>query len=331
MSVARGKQKLALVRRDMPGLNSISSQPARFEEFRGARIAGCVTVTPETGLLILTLAELGVDLRWCSDNQLASDDDVVDFLRSEGLAVFARANMSRSEYLDALERTRRFPDDGGDASIIDDGADLTSYIAERDPGYMRRVRGITEQTTCGIAALTKLYARGATAVPSIDINGCFTKRHFDNYHGVQESLVRGLMTATGMQLAGKSASIFGYGPVGQGAATILRSLGCEVSVVEKDLLKAAHAHYAGFPVRSAHEAVSRSQLCITATGCEDTISAALIEQAADGLMLCNIGHGCREYDVAYLHEAAQRHVVSPFLELYTFPAARGSTRCVRER
>lgn len=317
-----------MARRDMAGLRAVLDRRTDFSDLAGANVLGCVTVTPETGVLVLTLAALGANVRWCSDNRFASDDDVVDHLTAEGIPVFARANMTTDEYFGSMDRAREFGEDEC-IHVIDDGADITRHIAYHDLSYFRRVRGITEQTTCGVDALHKLYRDRLLSVASIDINACFTKKHFDNFHGVQESLVRGLMAATGMQLAGKSASIFGYGPVGSGAAAILRSIGCRVSVVEVDLLKAVQAHFDGFEVVSASHAVRHSLLCISATGRDDTISADLIDQAGDGVILCNIGHGCGEYDVTHLDRQAEPQQVNEFLDMYRLDGDRAIYSCCK--
>ena len=56
MSARRGRQKVSLARRDMPGLRAVLDRRADFSEFAGENILGCVTVTPETGVLVLSLA-----------------------------------------------------------------------------------------------------------------------------------------------------------------------------------------------------------------------------------------------------------------------------------
>lgn len=100
---------MSLALRDMPGLRNIAARSREFSEFAGLNILGCVTVTSETGAFVRTLAALGANVRWCSDNQFASDDDVVCYLAGEGIPVFARSNMSATEYFHAMDRARDFP------------------------------------------------------------------------------------------------------------------------------------------------------------------------------------------------------------------------------
>lgn len=95
----------------MPGLRAVLDRHTDFSDLAGANVLGCVTVTPETGVLVLTLATLGANVRWCSDNRFASDDDVVDHLTAEGIPVFARANMTTDEYFASMDCAREFGDD----------------------------------------------------------------------------------------------------------------------------------------------------------------------------------------------------------------------------
>ncbi|MGH4015132.1 MAG: adenosylhomocysteinase [Pseudonocardiaceae bacterium] len=170
MSAYRGERKVSLALRDMPGLRTITARHEEFGELAALNILGCVTVTPETGAFVRTLAELGANIRWCSDNQFASDDDVVDYLAADGIPVFARSNMSTAEYFEAMDRARDFSGrTGEDIQVIDDGVDITSHLATRnDPAYFDSVCFITEQTTCGVAGLEHLYERGLLPVPAIN-------------------------------------------------------------------------------------------------------------------------------------------------------------------
>ncbi len=323
MRARRGEQKVTLAWRDMPGLRALADAARSGIPFSDIDVLGCVTVTPETGALVLTLTAMGARVRWCSDNRFASDDDVVAYLNAEGIPVFARANMSLTEYYASMDKAMRFPGRKERlVHLIDDGADLTSYLAEIEPAYFHRVRGVTEQTTCGLAQIRRLYARHRLPLPTININDCFTKKYFDNYYGVQQSLVHGLAAATGMQLAGKAIAVFGYGPVGRGAASILRSIGARVVVVECDLLRLVQAHFDGFGAVDPYAAVTTADLCITATGCVGVISPDLLEAAADGLILCNIGHGTLEYDVEYLRRVAAPREVNDRLQAFRLPSGK---------
>lgn len=307
----------------MPGITSLRAYPGAQRLFSGINILGCVTVTPETAVLVATLAEMGANLRWCSDNQFASDDDVVAALNAEGIPVFARSNMSTDEYYECMRLASDFPD-GHDrkTQIIDDGADITRYLVENAPSRFANIDGITEQTTCGLSIIAKLYMDNRLPVPTININDCFTKKYFDNYYGVQESVVHGLMVATGMQLAGKQISIFGYGPVGRGAASVLRSIGARLMVVESDLLRLTQAHFDGFDTVDAVTAVATSDVCLTATGCTKVIDAELFEKAREGLILGNIGHGTDEYNVDYLVGHGEAINVSDYMDSYRLPSGR---------
>jgi adenosylhomocysteinase len=320
---ARGAAKIELARRDMAGLAALETELGDAKPLAGVNILGCVTPTAETGVFVLTLALLGANMRWCSDNRFAVDEHVVAHLSHLGIPIFARANMSPSEYLGCMREARRFDDAAARSlQIVDDGGDVTAFLVENDAERLNAARGISEQTTCGVAALRRLYARGALRVPAINVNDCFIKKEFDNHYGVRESLLHLLTGASGIQVAAKKVAVYGYGPVGRGAAEILRALGARVSIVDRDLLRLVQASFDGFEVSDPDAAIASSDICVTATGCIDVIPGRDIERARDGAILCNIGHGTSEYDVAYLERAAVKRRVTEHLDAYRLASGK---------
>lgn len=57
---------------------------------------------------------------------------------------------------------------------------------------------------------------------------------FDNLYGCRHSLPDGLMRATDVMIAGKTALVCGYGDVGKGCALALKAAGARVTVTEID-------------------------------------------------------------------------------------------------
>lgn len=62
----------------------------------------------------------------------------------------------------------------------------------------------------------------------------YTLVQFDNLYGCRHSLPDGLMRATDVMIAGKTALVCGYGDVGKGCASALKAAGARVSVTEID-------------------------------------------------------------------------------------------------
>lgn len=312
-----GEQKVNMAFTEMIGIRNLLDKYKVSFPLKGISILGCVTPTPQTGALILAFSELGAKISWCSDNRFASDDDVITYLQSRGVAIFAKSNMSEEEYFECMRLAFLEVKNDRLIQIADDGCDIVRYLVKNQKDFLKRVSGITEQTTCGINALKKLYSSKQITIPAININDCFTKQWFDNYYGIQQSLVVAF-SKIGISIPGKKIAIFGYGPVGKGAARVLQNLGATVSIVEKDLLMLTQAKWDGMNIADIREALSFSDMCITATGCIDTISGSIIqENAKDSLILGNIGHGTSEFDVTYLEKNAESELINEFVTKFT--------------
>jgi adenosylhomocysteinase len=317
-----GEQKVHMARLQMPGIPNLEQEYSKQRPLEGISFLGCVTPTPQTGVLILTLIALGAKVSWCSDNRFASDDDVVAYLIKCGVRIFAHSNMTEEEYFARMEDAINEVKSDDVIHIIDDGCDITQYLATTYPDLLNRVRALTEQTACGINFLTALYAANKISIPSFNIDGCFFKKWFDNYYGIQESIIHSF-AQMGLMIHGKTCAILGYGAIGGGTAKALHSMGAKVMVVECDILKATQAKWDGFIVSSVAQALEMSDICLTASGCFDTISGTLIEQhARPGIYLGNIGHGTKEYDVAFLERKGTCDVINAYIRRYTLPSGK---------
>lgn len=298
-SILRGKNKVDMAAEDMPALLNIKDSLREKPYIKNLNILGCVTVTPETANLILTLNELGVkSMRWCSDNQFFTDDDVANYLRSLNLEVFGKSNMSDQEYEQAMESACAFTSDeiAEGITAIDDGCDITSYLVGKNPAFLQNINLLLEQTTCGVSRLKQLYAKSLVPCPAININDSFAKSFFDNFYGVPESFLHGLMTAFPRQLAGKIVAIYGYGPVGNGTAKALRHLGAQTLVIEAVSSRQAQALYDGNRVEDVNTALRIADIHVLATGCKHVLSQEDMQKAKNGALFCNIGHGNEEFD-----------------------------------
>lgn len=289
-----GKGKVQSAELEMVGMREIL-------KFTGASILNnvpilaCVTPTPQTGAFFMALNRLGADIAACSDNRFATDDDVVAYLNSEGIPVFAKSNMTLAEYHRAMDLAIDCHANKQLIQIVDDGCDITTYIAKSRPDVLRDVRAVTEQTTCGINFLKTLYKDDLLPVPAVNINHSYIKKWFDNYIGIQQSLIHAFSNAH-ISIAGKKVAVIGFGAVGKGAAKALRCNGVSVGVVDKDITMLMQAELEGYDVISLAQALRDYDICITATGCIDTITKQDVEtHARDGLMLINIGHGDKEF------------------------------------
>ena len=130
-----GRKELRLAEVEMPGLMSCRKEFGAAQPFKGARIAGSLHMTIQTGVLIETLQALGADLRWCSCNIFSTQDHAAAAIAAaKTAAVFAWKGETLEEYWECTLAACAWPtDDGkgiGPDLIVDDGGDLTLLIHE---------------------------------------------------------------------------------------------------------------------------------------------------------------------------------------------------------
>jgi len=219
-----GRKEIAIAETEMPGLVSIREEYRATQPLKGAQITGSLHMTIQTAVLIETLVALGAEVRWASCNIFSTQDHAAAAIAAQNIPVFAIKGETLEEYWDYTHRIMDWPGDKGPNMILDDGGDATMLLilgskAEKDisvldnPGseeetflfaaikaklatdntwYSRRlggVKGVTEETTTGVARLYKMVKDGVLPFPAINVNDSVTKSKFDNLYGCRESLV----------------------------------------------------------------------------------------------------------------------------------------------
>lgn len=92
-----GRRELAIAETEMPGLMAIRDEYAASQPLKGARIAGSLHMTIQTGVLIETLVALGAEVRWASCNIFSTQDHAAAAIAATGTPVSpSRAKPSRS-------------------------------------------------------------------------------------------------------------------------------------------------------------------------------------------------------------------------------------------
>jgi len=318
----KGRVAIENTLNDMPRIKEIRKMYLGNQPLQGIKITGCVWVTYETANFILLLRDLGADIRWCSDNRYASSDEACAFLVKEGFSIFAKEGMSQEEYFGCFEQAWQFKDREGEVVgpdyVIDDGCDITRFLHERHPEVISRVKGLTEQTTCGVTFLRKLFKKGELLCPAVDVNSAVTKSKFDNIYGSRESLIEGLQRVQNVQIAGKRCIIYGYGEVGKGCAQVMKGLGAHVHICEIDPVMAMQAHMEGYEICDRHVANTTGDIFITATGCTKVIDGEDLEEMKTGAILMNMGHGNMEINTEYLNNGSfSKEEINPQLHKYS--------------
>ena len=303
----------------MPVLASIRERVAKEQPFKGLRIAACLHVTTETANLALALRDGGASVALAASNPLSTQDDAAAAIVAEGISVYARKGEDRDTYyshLQAILETR--PE-----ITMDDGADVVTLLHTTRTDLLEGVRGGTEETTTGVIRLQAMATEGVLRYPIIAVNEALTKHMFDNQYGTGQSAIDGLLRATNILLAGKTAVVCGYGWVGRGVAERLRGMGSIVVICEVDPLRGLEAAMDGYRVMTVAEAVTIGDIFFTATGNLNVIGKSHFPTMKDGALLANVGHFNDEIELGALAEMASgRREIRPFLEEFTLPGRK---------
>ncbi|HWA49230.1 MAG TPA: adenosylhomocysteinase [Dongiaceae bacterium] len=319
MSLAEwGRKEIDIAETEMPGLMALRAEFGKSKPLKGARIAGCLHMTIQTAVLIETLIALGAEIRWSSCNIFSTQDQAAAGIAAAGIPVFAWKGMTEEEFWWCIEQTVNGPNGWHPNMILDDGGDLTVLMHEKYPQLMQNVKGISEETTTGVARLYEMARKDALAVPAINVNNSVTKSKFDNLYGCRESLVDGIKRATDVMMAGKVAVVAGFGDVGKGSAASLRSQGARVMVTEIDPICALQAAMEGYQVTTMEEAAPLGDIFVTATGNVDVITLDHMRQMKHRAIVCNIGHFDSEIQIASLRNY-KWHNVKPQVDEVEFP------------
>ena len=314
-----GRKEIKLAEAEMPGLMSLRKEYSKSKPLKGARIAGCLHMTIQTAVLIETLIELGAEVSWSSCNIFSTQDHAAAAIAKENISVFAWKGMSEDEFDWCIEKTLySFKDNKPLNMILDDGGDLTNMVLDRFPKLIDDIKGISEETTTGVARLYERVKDGKLPMPAININDSVTKSKFDNKYGCKESLVDAIRRATDVMLAGKVAVVAGYGDVGKGSAASLRGAGVRVIVSEIDPICALQAAMDGFEVKKISSVIKEANIIVTATGNKDIISKSHFLAMRDKAIVCNIGHFDNEIDMNWLDKnyGDKKVEIKPQVDLY---------------
>ena len=276
-----------------------------------------------------------------------------------GTAVFAWKGESLEEYWWCTNQALTWPDGSGPDLIVDDGGDATLLIhkgheyeksgkipefnADAEPeewgvilqtlrdikatspgrwaGFVKALRGVSEETTTGVHRLHEMAENGELLFPAINVNDSVTKSKFDNIYGCRHSLIDGINRASDVMMGGKIAVVCGYGEVGKGCVQALRGQGCRVIVAEIDPICALQAAMEGHEVSTVDAVIDKADIFVTATGAADVITAEHMAKMKDKAIVGNIGHFDNEIDMAGLAKTAgiEKINIKPQYDEWLFP------------
>jgi adenosylhomocysteinase len=291
-----GHRRIDWAWQHMPVLRRLSPELA----LAGRRIAVVVHLEAKTACLALALRDAGAAVVAAGSNPLSTQDAVCAALVERGVDVFARYGVSADEFTaDLLAVAETAPE-----LVIDDGAELTRRIAQHRPDTYEALRGVSEETTTGVARLRALAADGRLPFPAIAANDARCKHMFDNTYGTGQTALTAVLALTNVLAAGREFCVVGYGWVGRGLARAASGLGGRVTVVEIDPVRALTAHMDGHRVAVLADALPIADVVLTATGLTESVPAEALGLLKNGVLLANAGHHDREIDVPALAAGA---------------------------
>ena len=316
----QGSLKLHWVETHMPVLQEIRKRFIREQPLAGLKIGMALHTEAKTGMLAITLADAGANIRLASCNPLSTDDSVALALRDEyGLDVYAKKWETSEEYYNNLNTVLNM----GPDFIIDDGADLITMLHTSRKDMLPNVKGANEETTTGVTRLKAMAADGTLKFPVMDVNDAKMKFLFDNRYGTGQSAFDGWMNATNLLVAGKILVVAGYGWGGKGIAMRAKGLGAQVIVTEVDPVKAIEAKMDGFEVMRMIDAVKVADMVFTVTGCKDILTLEHFEVMKDGCVVGNVGHFDNEINKDHLYALSESCTrVREFIDEYKMKDGR---------
>ncbi len=315
-----GQNRIEWAEREMPVLRSIRKRFQVEKPLKGVRISACLHVTTETANLMTTLKAGGANVTVCASNPLSTQDDVAAALtKNHGIPTFAIKGEDNKTYYSHLEAAIK----ANPQITMDDGADVVGLLHSKFRDKLVDVIGGTEETTTGVVRLKAMEKDGVLSYPIVAINDADTKHMFDNRYGTGQSTLDGIIRATNILFAGRTAVVVGYGWCGRGVASRVRGLGAHTVVTEIDPLRGLEAVMDGFEVMPMSKAAKIGDVFITVTGNKHVLREEHYKVMKDGAIVCNSGHFNVEIDIPGLKKLSKSvRTVRTFVEEYHLRSGR---------
>jgi adenosylhomocysteinase len=317
----KGALRTEWARNNMPVLALIGERFRKEKPLKGLKVACCLHVTTETGVLMEVLKLGGASLVLSASNPLSTQDDVAaSLVKHLKISVFAIKGEDTKTYYQHIKSVLAIKPD----ITMDDGADLVSAIHLRPKTYyLKPIIGGTEETTTGVIRLRALADQGKLRYPIIAVNDAQTKHLFDNRYGTGQSTVDGIIRATNRLLAGCNFVVCGYGWCGRGVAMRAKGMAAKVIIVEVSPLRALEATMDGYEVMPIKDAAKTGDLFVTTTGDTSVIRREHFMLMKDGAILANSGHFNVEIDIPALERLAKsKKRIRDFVDEYILKDGR---------
>lgn len=317
---AKGRLRIEWAANNMPVLELIKKRFAKEKPLKDIKIAACLHVTTETGVLMDVLKTGGAEIRLCASNPLSTQDDVASSLVKDfKIETFSIKGEDTRVYYHHINSALNIKPN----ITMDDGADLVSTVHKNRQDLVPVILGGTEETTTGVIRLRAMQKDKKLPYPIIAVNDAQTKHLFDNRYGTGQSTIDGIVRATNKLIAGCNFVVCGYGWCGKGVAMRARGMGAKVIVVEVDPLRALEATMDGYEIIPILEASKIGDIFLTTTGNTSVIRKEHFARMRDGAIVANSGHFNVELDIPALEGLSRKkRTIRNFVDEYTLSDAR---------
>jgi adenosylhomocysteinase len=210
-----GRHQLRLAENEMPGLMALRTEFGESKPLAGARIAGSLHMTVQTGVLIETLVALGAQVRWASCNIFSTQNEAAAAIvvgphgtpeEPAGVPVFAWKGETLEEYWWCTEQIFDWSVEAATAGetwagpnmILDDGGDATMLVHKgREFEQARAVPATTDADSHEYAVVLDTLRR------SLDLSDDRWTRIAAEIKGVTEETTTGVHRLYELAAAGQ--------------------------------------------------------------------------------------------------------------------------------
>ena len=286
LSDAPASRMLDYAHEHMTVLRTLMPELQHATPFAGISIATSLIIEPKTAVFLTELAKTGARVGvYCGPD--STNERVADWLRNQGILVQANREWKPEQcHAAALQLV----DELQPQIVVDDGASFARLISLERPQTARQLIGVAEETTSGVRAFQAMDARHQLDYPVIAVNDSPLKTGFDNRHGTGETCITTLLRLLGANAFDhRTVVVVGFGPVGEGFAMRVRSLGARVIVCDINPVAALNAVFKGFNTGGLDEVLPQADFVVSATGVRHTITLHHLQSMNNHTVVAVIG------------------------------------------
>jgi S-adenosylhomocysteine hydrolase/quercetin dioxygenase-like cupin family protein len=175
--------------------------------------------------------------------------------------------------------------------IIEDGARLSKIISEHDVQLKKGFYSV-EQTSGGI----RHFEEHPPAYPVINVALSAMKLDIENRRATPEGVIRYFSEATGKLLGGKRVFVVGFGTIGEGIASLVRTLGAQVTIYDTFATRRLFARHHGYMTAEKEtfdHVLPMQDIIFMATNTYQGMAFGpeQLLLLPDGAIICNAGSG----------------------------------------